>query len=327
MYKFTWSNDKISLVLKSSKELLNTNKNEAQNDYAILKKNIKFVKYLRGNIEGTETKEEALLKAKLNNILDDQNQDVGVPEYPRFFDIVKWLPEFTISEFRKTVESCCLMIENLTKDLSPKDHGLYKRWKTRSDTHYDANAVRASDEIVKISTDRWGLVFKNNLYIVNHTSLSSGDTIFLCITFKTLSDEEQIVISDYTDECPKWRGISVSSKFLKIVGADNHNGYIQIPYTTTKNKWFTVLVIWGGFEQGHDSLYKINDGITGSFRANPPEFLLSNETSLGDINNKEMSKPLNGCISNIDLFQTEFSIPDQLQHLIINSNNIKPYVL
>ena len=205
MYKFTWTNDEISLVLKSSKELLNANENEAQNDYAILRENMKFVKYLKSNVEGRGTKEEALLKAKLNNILDEEN-DCVEREEQHLFDMVKWLPLFTLSEFRKSVELCCLMIEDPSKDLSAKNNANYTKWKSRSDKHFDANAIRAGDECEKIATDRWGLIFKNNLYSINHVSMSSGDTIFMCITFETSSTEEQVVISDYTEDCPTWHG-------------------------------------------------------------------------------------------------------------------------
>ncbi len=322
MYKFTWTNDEISLVLKSSKELLNANENEAQNDYAILRENMKFVKYLKSNVEGRGTKEEALLKAKLNNILDEEN-DCVEREEQHLFDMVKWLPLFTLSEFRKSVELCCLMIEDPSKDLSAKNNANYTKWKSRSDKHFDANAIRASDECEKITTDRWGLIFKNNLYSINHVSMSSGDTIFMCITFETSSTEEQVVISDYTEDCPTWRGVTVSSTFIKILGVDNEHGYLRIPFTVQKKQWVTVVVIWGGFHDDLNSSYSINGKLSARFRANRIGFMVSNRTSLGDIENEEMSKPLNGSISNIDLFQTQISIPVELQQLIMKNHIIQ----
>ena len=234
-----------------------------------------------------------------------------------FFDMVKWLPIFTLMQFRKSFELCCLMITDPTKDLSKG----YTKWKSRSDNHYDASAVRASDKCVNITTDRWGLTFKNNLYSINHVSMSSSNNIFLFLTFQTFSTEEQIVISDYTEECKIWRGVAISSTFIKIFGVDNKDGYIQIPFAIAKKQWVTLAVIWGGFDKS--SSYIINGKITANFRANRLAFMASNRTSLGDINNDEMSKPLNGTISNIDLFQSEFSIPADLQSLIINNHIIE----
>ena len=51
--------------------------------------------------------------------------------------------------------------------------------------------------------------------------------------------------------------------------------------------------------------------------------MASTTMSLGDINNDKISKPLNGTISNIDLFESKFSIPADLQNLIINSHIIE----
>ena len=148
--------------------------------------------------------------------------------------------------------------------------------------------------------------------------MSSANNIFLFLTFQTFSTEEQIVVSDYTDECPIWRGVAISSAYIKIFGADNKDGYIQIPFTT--KGWITLVVIWGGSDKS--STYIIN-GKVSPFRANDVGFMASTTMSLDDINNDKMSKPLNGTISNIDLFESEFSIPADLQNLIINSHIIE----
>ena len=50
---------------------------------------------------------------------------------------------------------------------------------------------------------------------------------------------------------------------------------------------------------------------------------VSNRMSLGDINNDKMSRPLNGTISNMDLFGSEFSLPSDLQNLIINNHIVE----
>ena len=50
---------------------------------------------------------------------------------------------------------------------------------------------------------------------------------------------------------------------------------------------------------------------------------MSTTMSLGDINNDKMSKPLNGTISNMDLFEGEFSLPTNLQNLIINNHIVE----
>ena len=71
------------------------------------------------------------------------------------FDMVKWLPIFTLKQFRKS-EDCCLMITNSAKDLDG-----YTKWKSRSDNHHDAVAIRASDKYHEIGHNRWALNFKN----------------------------------------------------------------------------------------------------------------------------------------------------------------------
>ena len=228
------------------------------------------------------------------------------------FDMVKWLPIFTLKQFRKS-EDCCLMITNPAKDLDG-----YTKWKSRSDNHHDAVAIRASDKYHEIGHNRWALNFKNNLYSIDHVSLTSANNIFLFLTFQTFSTEEQIVISDYSDKFPIWRGVSISSTYIKIFGADNKDGYIQIPFTV--KGWITLVVIWGGTDKS--SSYIIN-GKVSSFRANNVGIMMSTTMSLGDINNEKLSKPLNGAISTMDLFEGEFSLPTNLQNLIINNHIVE----
>ena len=117
--------------------------------------------------------------------------------------------------------------------------------------------------------------------------------------------------------------MAVSSTFIKILGVDNEHGYLQIPFTVKKKQWVTVVVIWGGFHDDLNSSYSINGKISARFRANRIGFMVSNRTSLGDIENEEMSKPLNGSISNVDLFQTQISIPVELQQLIMKNHIIQ----
>ena len=125
MFEFSWSNDDISLVLTASKELLNPNKNEEEDDFSILLEKPKFVKYLRTKIEGNKTIGERLLIATLNRILNEEGNEKSQLEEMHYFDVTKWLPHATLAEFQKSFESACFIIESKERDLS-EEKGVYK---------------------------------------------------------------------------------------------------------------------------------------------------------------------------------------------------------
>ena len=126
--------------------------------------------------------------------------------------MVKWLPIFTLKQFRKS-EDCCLMITNPAKDLDG-----YTKWKSRSDNHHDAVAIRASDKYHEIGHNRWALNFKNNLYSIDHVSLSSGNNIFLFLTFQTFSKIfSKISNSLCKNSFPKFGACRNSYKEKKII--------------------------------------------------------------------------------------------------------------
>ena len=123
----------------------------------------------------------------------------------------------------------------------------------------------------------------------------SSNKVFLCMTFKTSESVEQILISDYTSECRDWRGVSLSSSFLKINGVDNKAGHLEIPVDIPKNQWMTVAVICQGcFQSDKISSYLLRCGnkeMSGDFNANKMSILMSNDLTLGDIDDFGMPKP------------------------------------
>ena len=101
-------------------------------------------------------------------------------------------------EFRK-IEKCSLFLKSVKDDLIKKGND-FITWVSHS-TKHNAIAVKASQQVFRITDNKFALVFKENLYQVHGITLSPIDDhsyAVVIITYKTNNPEEQFLISDYS---------------------------------------------------------------------------------------------------------------------------------
>ena len=225
------------------------------------------------------------------------------------FDICKWMPNFTLNQFRKSEEECCFMINDISKDLKKRD-GKYMTWISRSDKKKNADALLASTVCRKINKEeeRWGLDFSNTLYIIKAVFLSSG---FACVTFQ-LDDgsgkHEHSIFSDNT------RGVSATGKVIYIYGVDNESNRITIPYHTPVNTWNTILVDWLP-NKGQQGSYTINGEKKGNF--------VCNESTSSDLHLGGKVNSLRGSIAAFEVYTNwNEMVPANIKDLIVKDQSI-----
>ena len=261
--------------------------------------------------------------------------------------IVRWLPETALEQFRK-IESSCLLLTDPSRDVSVDDpkSGRYVKWNSRSNSKFDAMAIYPSIKIVDVSKTQHALLFRNNLYKITGPILSPTDEhsyTCICITFRLEmniddinngeSEKDQFLISDYgpdIDDPNNFRGISVTSKNVKIWGASNHKfSYITIPYHVEDFSWTTIFVQWSNIN--HDcGTYVINDPRTmqGLFCANTPSLFEQTEIFIGgQLVHGGAKNSFRGCISAVEVYcipqAKEDGLPVVLRDLIMKNQRIE----
>ena len=93
----------------------------------------------------------------------------------------------------------CFFITDIPKDNKRKGSDILQ-WNTRSHKKFNATSERAAKSLTEIRNRRHSLVFKNarsvnddNLLLPNHP----GTDGFICVPFRTSSDHEQTLLSNF----------------------------------------------------------------------------------------------------------------------------------
>ena len=111
-------------------------------------------------------------------------------------ELSKWLPNSMLKSFQETEEMACFFIQN-ESDLK-KDHGNIIEWISKN-KKIAIKSKSPSSELIMLANKRKALCFKNNVYssreleFVNFFPNRFG---FLCITFKTSSNNKQVILSN-----------------------------------------------------------------------------------------------------------------------------------
>ena len=237
------------------------------------------------------------------------------------FDISKWLPEFTLKQFRMDEELTCLLITDPENDLELKN-GNYMRWIARSKTKKDAIAIQPSKSCKKIKEGVWGLNFPA-LYKIEDVYLTADNCVLISITFQIeQKKDEQFIINDSDgEEGGNFRGISVTNDAIRIYGVDNKSNYISIPYSISKDSWTTILVEYLSEQYQRQGSYIINKGKKGTFTCNELPMVSADVSYIGGLQNRQHPM-LTGSISAIDCFEKEEKAPDRIKDMIMKGQEI-----
>ena len=248
-------------------------------------------------------------------------------------DICRWLPtSFVLEQFRET-EAACFLITDVDKDVVDDPTRGIVLWKSRSSSKRNAVAVRPCKHVRHISDHRAALLFDNSLYNVVDLGLTSPaerSYVCLCITFQVNGSDDQWLVLDWERTTSgNFRGISASSKEIRVWGAANGDKtYMPIEHETKRNRWTTILVAWSNID-GNLGRFIVNDKeIQGVFTCKSPGWLAPAILSIGA--RQDGQNPLSGAISALEIYsvvgspKSEKGLPDALKNLIIHNQIIAP---
>jgi len=173
----------------------------------------------------------------------------GDPGTGGFEDICKWIPTSAIKGFREE-EYECFLVRDLDIDIKREGDKIV-RWRTRVLGSSDASAIHPCTKMEEpVDKSGGSLIFEGkNMYKVSYGGLTSCDTAntytSLCITFFVNSSgqavgENMFIVSDANPILPLFRGVSASSKEIRIHGVAG--GYLKIAHDCTL--FTTLLVVW-----------------------------------------------------------------------------------
>ena len=248
-------------------------------------------------------------------------------------DICRWLPtSFVLEQFRRT-EAACFLITDVDKDVVDDPTRGIILWKSRSSSKRNAVAVRPCKHVRHISDHRAALLFDNSLYNVDKLVISpptEHSYVCICVTFQVNGSNDQWLVLDWLNETSNdFRGISASSKEIRVWGAANGDKtYMPIEHETKRNQWTTILVEWSNID-GNLGRFIVNDKeIQGVFTCKSPGWFAPAILSIGA--RFDGQNPLSGAISALEIYsaeaspQSEKGLPDALKNLIIHNQIITP---
>ena len=238
-------------------------------------------------------------------------------------DFSTWLPNTLINNLQVNDESGAFFIENPDKDLIRQKNGkTITEWVSRSRRGGNLVALEPSSEIEKIDfTDRYAMKFKKTHYKSQEGLFLGGgqDTCgFMCITFRTNSEDEQVLISGHHHQLDK------PPCEIRVSGATEitiqiHDVKEIIQHASCK-EWTTLFVEYNSDEKLSHFTYDVN-GTVGSFTAPSCLFEILGY-HLGCRGNG--TNYLDGEIAAVETYEnsnTAAPLPDTLKNIIINNQS------
>ena len=246
-------------------------------------------------------------------------------------DMCRWLPKLVLEQFQKD-EICCFTLEDPGKDLKKgAGGGGYSTWLSHSKAKMNAVAIKPSKHIINISKTHNALRFENSLYKVDGAIISplpytsKHNYTCVCVTFQVEGENDQFLFADWQNWSTTFRGVSASSKEIRIWGVKNNElPYLSIPHEAKRSEWTTLLVEWSNIN-GNRGTYILNDKKElGDFTCQDVYFMVSVILSIGG--KIDGTHLLKGAISALEIYvgdkTRENCVPDKLKHIILSSQLI-----
>ena len=148
----------------------------------------------------------------------------------------------------------------------------------------------------------------------------SPSYVYVCVTD---GEQDQPIISNYDPDNPDlpFRGMSASSKEIRIWGTKTKSSYVPIEHDTIKNEWTTVFVEWSN----HEGSFHVNGKkkVVGVFTCKDELEMEGTVISIGGT--FDGSHSLKGGISTLEIYivgktrgDDNDGVPDGLKNLIIS---------
>ena len=259
--------------------------------------------------------------------------DAG-PRGPRGFrgkdgtmnDFVTWLPQTVVNNLQVNDEEGAFFIEDPGRDLIRKKQAITE-WVSRSKRGGNFVAKQPSSEIELIEDyyeeDRYAMKFKTTHYYSPELFLlpgASGSCGFMCITFRTYSEKEQVLICSVPSIAPP----SPASE-IKISGANEITIQIhevkEIIHHPCKG-WTTLFIEYNSDNDLSHFTYDVN-GIVGSFTTPIDHGAVESGIHLGC--RWDNTNYLDGEITSVEMYEntnTSAPLPDTLKNVVIKNQKI-----
>ena len=197
----------------------------------------------------------------------------GEPESIK--DLCQWLPRVMTKNLREISQDGTYIIEDSTKDVAIENKKDVKKWISRridGKQNLQLDEEKLAGKLYPLGNGKYAIRFNKSGYSCNKIPLLSNiHPGYICITFRTLSHDKKVLISNYTDKGEPYFEIQVSRSEILIVAA-YHSAktfYYTIPYDCTT--WTTFFMSHHFAHYSPDKMlfrYIINNdpGNAGSFK-------------------------------------------------------------
>ena len=245
-------------------------------------------------------------------------------------DLCRWLPNTVLNQLQTHDEACYILDGNTPEKDIKREHGNIIEWKSRNPNKGNFIGLNPASSLVQPNPHHYAIDFHENLYF--NVDWMIVDLLegygYCCVTFKTDSDKEQVLITNYEKEIDplhELHEISVTNDTINVYGY--FNGKLTAhPIQHNCRDWTTFFIDYTnhGDDLPTEYTYVINNDarMQGSFSFQRPIIAKSGGYIGG---RKDGTKSFSGPIAGIETYSTKTPkpIPMSLKQLIIDSQMMK----
>ena len=222
-------------------------------------------------------------------------------------DMCEWMPGSVVKNLQKYDELGCYFVDDKKIDLK-EDGGKVTEWLSRCDGGANLKVVKDIKSVEKY-LNRYVLnLAKSRLGVEDIDLLANtpGTSGFVCVTFNTSGDVDQVLLSNYGKDHQKgYHEVCVSTSNITIT----INDHVEIIQHKCR-KWTTLFISYAS--DAHTTHYQYDvSGLTGSFTG-PVDKNPVSGLSVGS--RSDNTKYLTGQISCLEIYTRD--VPTLLPHPI-----------
>ena len=234
------------------------------------------------------------------------------------------MPKTVLRNLQQNDEQCCFFIDDPIKDIKRKGSDI-EEWITRSHNKFNLTAERPSKSLTELSNERYAIEFKNTRYVNDDILLypnHPGTYGFLCVTFRTSSDHQQALLSNFDVSNSNFHEICTTSTGIDISGRQKGKS-TRVPIQHNCRDWTTLFIEYAAAEQQTQFAYIINADphLSGTFNLDS----IHEETSGCAVGSRyNNTRFFEGEIASIEMYHVKVNetAPQCLRDLIIKNQLI-----
>ena len=256
-------------------------------------------------------------------------------------DLCKWLPDFTLQEFRKT-ESCSYYFPVDGSGFKKENGNIVKLISHSTNPRHlehpvDATSIEPclhTSTLPKGDNQRLAIKFEKNMaYRASGAKLARSDStwVALCVTFcvKDAVSDQWIVSTPLVDD-GQYRALSATSSRLRVWGrqTDDDQELPFLPIKYPQGSWVTVLIQWSNIGKRIGCVDVNNTASSIHFNCEEQEQVSNDLLIGGRLFQENLEMGMSGDFVALDVYTGDGDdmLPDYLKELIINNQKVKSTV-